>query len=182
MNPVLLSLMKHPDREPRLTPEDFKQSGFETYLNETPGYADATRAAIELAKLRGMDLVVADSDGYHPGAEVARLARTDFPGMVLPYRRNIGVQSWAYSLLFSAWTLQRVKDATGGLYRLSLPLMERLPALKSDDMTVHVEMLKTVQALKSPLYQYPYDAGKNEKEGSKRTVRYQWKLMGALFR
>ena len=140
---ALVSLMSHPEREPKvLIPADAR---YESYVNRTPNYADAYRAAIGRAVEGRMDLVTADTDGYHPPDEIVRLAAGDFgegPALVLPYRENIGFQSKTFSLVFSLLEGRRVRDATGGLCRLSLGLMESLPPLRARDMTVHIEILK----------------------------------------
>ncbi|MDG6909392.1 MAG: hypothetical protein JRN08_03390 [Nitrososphaerota archaeon] len=178
-----MSLMCHPDREPRI--ELAQDGSYELFENRTPNYAEAYRVAIARAAERGMDLVTADTDGYHPPAEITRLALSEFgdgPVLVLPYRVNIGFQSKAYSLGFSLLARRRVRDATGGLCRLSLELMKSLPPLKSTDMTVHIEILRHALQSKARLVQYGYRSGTNDESESRRTSHYQWKLLKAALR
>ena len=183
MSRVLVSLMCHPDREPRIAvPEG---DGYELFVNKTPNYADAYRFAMARAVEGRMDLVTADTDGYHPPAEVAKLAAGDFGEgalLVLPFRENLGFQSKTYSYLFSALMRRRVKDATGGLCRLSLDFMRSLPPLESKDMTVHIEILKHALKPGARLIQYGYRSGPNDEAESKRTHHYQLKLLAAIFR
>jgi len=70
-----------------------------------------------------------------------------------------------------------IRDVTGGLYRLSYGLIEKLPLLRSRDMTVHVEILKFVRNLAADVVQYGYEAGLNEKRESRRTGFNQFKLL-----
>jgi hypothetical protein len=174
--------MCHPDREPKIVvPNDER---YELFVNKTPNYADAYRFAITRALEGGMDLETADTDGYHPAGEIAKLAIGEFDEgayLVLPYRENIGPQSNAYSYLFSAIMGKRVKDATGGLCRLSLDLMRSLPPLKSKDMTVHIEILKHALKSGARLVQYGYLSDPNDEAESRRTSHYQFKLLAAIF-
>lgn len=184
MRRALVSLMCHPDRKPRI--EVNEGAGYEVFVNRTPNYADAYRFAIGKALESGADLVTADSDGYHPSTEVVKLAQGDFyrdePALVLPYRENMGVQSSSFSLLFSLVKRRRVRDATGGLCRLSHELMVGLPQLKAKDMTVHIEILAYSLRTHAKLVQYGYLAGDNDEAESKRTAHYQLKLLGAMLR
>ena len=161
-------------------------AGYEAFVNRTPNYADAYRFAIAKALGSGMDLVTADTDGYHPPAEVAKLAQGTFyqdePALVLPYRRNLGGQSRSYSLLFSLVRRRRVRDATGGLCRLSYELMAGLPPLSSKDMTVHIQILDHVLRTGAKLVQYGYESGANDESESRRTPHYQLKLLLATLR
>jgi hypothetical protein len=174
--------MCHPERVPKIVvPDDDR---YELFVNKTPNYADAYRFAITRAVEGGMDLETADTDGYHPAAEIAKLAVAGFDDgayLVLPYRENIGFQSRAYSHLFSALMGKKVKDATGGLCRLSLDLMRSLPPLKSKDMTVHIEILKHALKSGARVIQYGYLSDPNDDEESKRTSNYQLKLLAAIF-
>ena len=183
MERALISLMCHPEREPKIDiPPDAR---FESFVNKTPNYADAYRYAIGRALDARMDLVTADTDGYHPPAEIVKLATGDFgegPALVLPYRENIGLQSKTYSLLFSLVARKRIHDSTGGLCRLSLDLMKSLPPLKSTDMTVHIEILKHALKSRARIVQYGYSSSANDETESRRTSHYQWKLLGAMFR
>ena len=153
-------------------------------VNRTPNYADAYRFAIEKAVSSGMDLVTADTDGYHPEAEILKLTvgsyHGDEPALVLPFRYNLGVQSKSFSLLYSILKRRRVRDATTGLCRLSHSLMVGLPPLKSKDMTVHIEILNFAIRTKALIAQYGYTSGDNDRTGSNRTAYYQWKLLGAI--
>ena len=180
---ALLSLMCHPEREPKIqVPLDER---YEQFVNKTPNYAEAYRQAIARAVDGGMDLVTADTDGYHPPAEIARLAAGEFGEgayLVLPYRENIGFQSKSFSLFFSALERRRVRDATSGLCRLSLDLMKSLQPLKSADMTVHIEILKHALRSGARLVQYGYISSANDEAESRRTTHYQLKLLGAAFR
>lgn len=180
MSRALVSLMCHPERAPKV---ELPPGGeYESFVNRTPNYADAYREAIIMAVGREMDLVTADTDGYHPVDEIVKLATGDFgegAALVLPYRENIGVQSKSFSLFFSALRMRRVKDATGGLRRLSLPLMKSLPPLKATDMTVHIEILRYVLSSGARLVQYGYLSGENDTKGSRRTSHYQLKLVKA---
>lgn len=183
MAKVLVSLMCHPERDPRIAVPD--DDSYDQFVNRTPNYADAYRVAIARAIEKNADLVTADTDGYHPAAEVVKLARGEFGEgafLVLPYRENLGFQSNLYSYVFSALVGRRVRDATGGLCRLSLSFMRSLPPTKAEDMTVHIEILK--QALKSGarLVQYGYLSGVNDREESRRTSHYQLKLLMAALR
>ena len=180
---AFVSLMCHPEREPKIAvPADER---YEVYVNKTPNYADAYREAIAKAMRGGMDLVTADTDGYHPPGEIARLAAGDFGGgpfLVLPYRENIGIQSKSFSLFFSLLERRRVRDSTSGLCRLSLDLMRSLPPLKAVDMTIHIEILKHALRSGARLVQYAYLSSANDEAESKRTRYYQLKLLGAAFR
>ncbi|MDG6985972.1 MAG: hypothetical protein JRM73_04410 [Nitrososphaerota archaeon] len=183
MERVLVSLMCHPDREPKIDVPS--GDGFESFVNRTPNYADAYRYAIGRALDAGADLVTADTDGYHPPAEIVKLASGGFgegPALVLPYRENIGLQSKSYSLLFSLVAWRRIRDSTGGLCRLSLDLMKSLPPLKAADMTVHIEILKHALKSRARIVQYGYTSSANDETESRRTSNYQWKLLGAMFR
>jgi hypothetical protein len=179
----LVSLMCHPERDPKISvPEDGR---YESFVNRTPNYAEAYRHAIGRAIDEGLDLVTADTDGYHPPAEIVKLATADLgegPVLVLPYRKNIGFQSKAYSVFFSVLEMRRIRDATGGLCRLSLELMKSLPALKSEDMTVHIEILKHAAKSGARIVQYGYLSSANDEAESKRTRHYQLRLIGAAFR
>jgi hypothetical protein len=175
--------MCHPEREPKIAvPNDER---YELLLNQTPNYADAYRFAVTRAIEGGMDLETADTDGYHPAAEIAKLAIGEFGEgayFVLPYRKNIGFQSNSYSYLFSLLMGRRVKDATGGLCRLSIDLLRSLPPLKSKDMTVHIEILKHALKSGARLVQYGYLSDPNDEAESRRTSNYQLKLLAAIFR
>ena len=180
---TLVSLMCHPEREPKIdVPQD---AAYELYVNRTPNYAEAYKQAIAMALERGTDLVTADTDGYHPAAEIAKLATGEFGGgafLVLPYRENIGFQSKSFSYFFSLLERRRVRDSTSGLCRLSLGLMRSLPPLKAADMTIHVEILKHALKSGARLVQYGYLSSANDEEESRRTRHYQLKLLGAAFR
>lgn len=183
MRRTLVSLMCHPEREPKieLPPGD----AYVQFLNKTPNYAQAYRDGIAKAVEGGMDLVTADTDGYHPPAEIVKLATGDFgegPVLVLPYRENIGVQSKAFSMLFSLLEGNRIRDSTGGLCRLSLELMKGLPTLRSSDMTIHIEILKLALKSKARIVQYGYLSEVNDEAGSRRTSHYQLKLLAAILR
>ena len=181
MKKALVSLMCHPERTPKI--EVPPGDGYEVFVNRTPNYANAYRLAMARAVDGGMDLVTADTDGYHPPAEILKLAgeafNVDGPALVLPYRDNIGIQSKSYSLFFSLIELRRIKDATGGLCRLSNALLLSLPPLKSEDMTVHIEILRHALGSGAKLVQYPYVSDANDPAGSRRTRHYQWKLLKA---
>jgi len=184
MRKVLVSLMCHPERTPGIQiPEG---EGYEVFVNRTPNYANAYKLAIGKAIEGGMDLVTADTDGYHTPAEILKLATGTFyedgPALVLPYRKNIGIQSRSFSLLFSIIKRKRIKDATGGLCRLSSQLMQSLPPLKSEDMTIHIEILKRAIASGAKIIQYPYVPEANDRAGSRRTSHYQLKLLKATLK
>jgi hypothetical protein len=183
MRRVLLSLMCHPERAPKIEiPPDER---YESLINRVPNYADAYRVALTRAVEEEMDLVTADTDGYHPPAEIVKLATADFgegAELILPYRTNLGFQSKAYSMLFSVLERRRVRDATGGLCRLSLELMKSLPPLRSVDMTVHIEILKDALKSGARLVQYGYLSASNDEAESRRTAHYQIKLLQAAFR
>ena len=183
MRKALLSLMCHPQRRPKIeVPPDDR---YEAFVNRTPNYADAYRLAISRAVSGGMDLATADTDGYHPAAEVVKLAVGEFgvgPALVLPYRTNIGFQSKAYSYFFSVLEGRRIRDTTGGLCRLSLELMESLPPLRSTDMTVHIEILKHALRTGARVVQYGYLSGANDEAESRRSSHYQLRLLRAAFR
>jgi hypothetical protein len=173
---VLVSLMCHPDRQPAITIPD--AVGYEAFVNRTPNYGEAVKLAIRTAVEKRSDLVLADSDGYHPVPEIVRLASAQGDAtreyhIIKPYRINIGFQSWAYSQFYSMLR-SRVRDVTGGLYRLSWEFMMPLPPLRSKDMTIHVELLK--KAGRS-VFQYGYVAGENDPANSKRTEHFQLKLL-----
>ena len=180
---ALVSLMCHPEREPKVQlPPDER---YDAFVNRVPNYADAYRAAIARAKEEGVDLVTADTDGYHPVGEIAKLATGDFgegPALVLPYRENIGFQSRSFSLFFSMVGRRRVRDATGGLCRLSLDFMQSLPPLRSKDMTVHIEILRHAAKSGARLVQYGYRSSSNDEAESKRTPHYQLKLIWATLK
>jgi len=180
---VFVSLMCHPERSPAVVvPEG---EGLEVLLNRTPNYADAYRFAISKAMAEGMDLVTADTDGYHPEMEILKLAQASFGDgqyLVLPFRENIGIQSKTYSLFYSLVKRKRIRDATSGLRRLSYDFMATLPNLSSRDMTIHIEILNHALRTKAEIIQYGYESGVNDEAGSKRTAHYQWKLLKAAFR
>lgn len=180
MRKVLVSLMCHPEREPKI--EVPGGEGYEVFVNKTPNYADAYRAAIGRALEGGTDLVTADTDGYHPPAEIVKLATGDFgegPLLVLPYRENIGIQSKTFSWFFSLLERTKIRDSTGGLCRISYEMMGSLPPLKSADMTIHIEILKHAVATGTRVVQYGYRSDANDEAGSRRTSHYQLKLLGA---
>lgn len=177
---VIVSLMCHPERSPKIDVPPGE--GYEVMLNRTPNYADAYRFAIGEALTRGADLVTADTDGYHPVSEVVKLASDDFgegPALVLPYRENLGFQSNSYSLFFSLVWRKRIRDATGGLVRMSNELLRGFPPLKSPDMTIHIEILKLALHTGARVVQYGYLSDANDAAGSRRTSRYQLKLLKA---
>jgi hypothetical protein len=178
---VLVSMMCHPERSPRIDVPT--GAGYEVFVNRTPGYADAYRVAIAKAVERRMDLVTADTDGYHPASEVVKLATGSFyeggAALVLPYRTNIGFQSKSFSFFFSLVERKRVRDSTSGLCRLSLDFMQSLPVLRSPDMTIHIEILKQAIKTGAKLVQYGYLAAANDPGGSRRTAHYQLKLLKA---
>jgi hypothetical protein len=183
MRRVLVSLMCHPERTPQVViPEG---DGYEVFVNRTPNYADAYRFAIAKAVSSGMDLVTADTDGYHPEEEILKLTRGSFygdePALVIPFRDNLGIQSKAFSLFYSLMKRRRVRDTTSGLCRLSHALMAELPPLASVDMTVHIEILSFAIRTRAQIPQYSYTSGPNDRAGSKRTTNYQWKLFRAAF-
>ncbi|MDG6988493.1 MAG: hypothetical protein JRN21_04115 [Nitrososphaerota archaeon] len=180
---ALVSLMCHPEREPKIQlPPDGR---YDAFVNRIPNYAEAYRAAIARAMDEGADLVTADTDGYHPPGEIAKLAAGDFgegPVLVIPYRENIGIQSRSFSLFFSLIGRRRVRDATGGLCRLSLDFMRSLPPLRSDDMTVHIEILRHAAKSGAKLVQYGYLASSNDEAESRRTAHYQLRLIWAALK
>lgn len=183
MRPVLVSLLCHPERDPKVVLPDGE--GYQVFVNKTPNYAEAHRVAIARAVAAGMDLVTADTDGYHPEAEILKLTagsyHGDEPALVLPFRTNLGIQSKAFSLFYSVVKRKRVRDATSGLCRLSYGLMVALPPLKSVDMTVHIEILNFALKARAKIVQYGYASSANDASGSKRTANYQWKLLKATF-
>lgn len=182
-NKVLVSLMCHPERTPKIEVPPGER--YEAFVNKTPNYAEAYRVAIGMALERGTDVVTADTDGYHPVREVVKLAEGDFgegPSLVLPYRENIGIQSKSFSYFFSAVVRRRIRDSTGGLCRMSYGFLRTLPPLKSVDMTVHIEILKHAISSGSKIVQYGYVSDFNDPAGSRRTSNYQWKLVKAAFR
>ena len=183
MSRALVSLMCHPERSPKFNIPPGEK--YETFVNKTPNYAEAYRVAIRRALEEGMDLVTADSDGYHPLVEIVKLA-TGAPGieegdLVLPFRTNIGVQSKSFSFFFSLAERRRIRDATGGLCRFSHQFMHSLPTLKSGDMTIHIEVLKYAIRSRATIVQYGYLSGPNEEAESRRTSHYQLKLLKATF-
>jgi hypothetical protein len=181
MSKVLVSLLCHPERQARVMLEATPL--YDVELNTASGYANAVRQSMEHAIGLESDLVLADTDGYHPREEIQRLATFDGePAFLKPFRDNIGFQSKAYSYLWSAVHLTSVKDVTGGMYRMSLEFMKSLPALRSKDMTIHVEILNRAVRAGVKVEQYPYKAAANDSENSKRTKHYQLKLLKALTR
>ncbi|MDG6901535.1 MAG: hypothetical protein JRM80_06195 [Nitrososphaerota archaeon] len=183
MRKALISLMCHPERSPKL--EVPPGDGYEAFVNRTPNYAAAYRTAIGMALEKGMDLVTADSDGYHPASEIVKLATGEYyeggEALVLPYRTNLGFQSKLFSYFFSLVERRRIRDATGGLCRFSYDLMRSLPSLAPEDMTVHVEILKHALKSGAKIVQYGYLSGANERAESRRTSHYQLKLLKAAF-
>ena len=179
---MLVSLMCHPEREPKI--EVPPGPGYEAFVNRTPNYADAYRAAIARAVRSEMDLVTADTDGYHPVDEIVKLATGSFytegPAIVLPYRENLGWQSNFYSYFFSLIERRRVRDATAGLCRFSLDFMRSLPPLRAPDMTIHIEILKHAVRSGAKLVQYGYRSAANDPAESRRTAHYQLKLLKAV--
>lgn len=184
MRDVLVSLMCHPERRPRV--EIPSGEGYEVFVNRTPNYANAYRLAVERAVEEEKDLVTADTDGYHPVEEILKLATgafyADGPVLVLPFRENLGFQSKAFSLFFSVANWRRIRDATSGLCRLSYELMRSLPPLTSTDMTVHIEILRHSIRSGARIVQYGYVSSANDPAESKRTAHYQWKLVKATLR
>ena len=176
--------MCHPERDPRVVLPDGE--GYEVFVNKTPNYAEAYRVAMAKAVSSGMDLVTADTDGYHPLAEILRLAlepvHGERPALVLPFRENLGIQSRAFSSFYSLAKRRRVRDATTGLCRLTYELLQSLPPLKAADMTIHIEILNFAIRTHADIIQYGYTSGANDRAGSKRTANYQWKLLKAMFR
>ncbi len=172
---TLVSLMCHPEREPAVA-----ISG-DCFVNKEKGYGNAVRFAIRKALEERKDLVLADTDGYHPAAEIERLAALPCSwALVKPFREDIGFQSKVYSALYSYAKGQRVRDATGGLYRMSYSLMNSLPILTAEDMTINIEILNHAVERKVSFLQYGYLPGKNDRAGSKRTQHYQMKLLRAI--
>ena len=178
---VLVSLLCHPERETKVSlPEN---PAYAVEINRTEGYANAVRGAITRAIDLDADLVFADTDGYHPAKEIERLATfVSAADMVKPYRGNIGFQSKVFAYLWSALHRRSVKDVTGGMYRMSNAFLKSLPPLKSDDMTIHIEILNFAARRGGTIEQYPYEPAENDREDSKRTRQYQLKLLGALRR
>jgi len=181
LNRVLVSLLCHPEREPKISlPEN---PAYVVEINRTSGYADAVRAGIRRAIELDSDLVIADTDGYHPAREIERLATLSTGAdLVKPYRNNIGFQSNVFTYLWSGTHMKSVKDVTGGMYRMSNKFLRSLPPLKSDDMTIHVEILNIAARRGATIQQYPYESAMNDRENSKRTRNYQLKLLSALRR
>ena len=181
LSKVLVSLLCHPEREPKVTlPEN---PAYVVEINRTAGYANAVRAGIRHATDLNSDLVIADTDGYHPASEIERLATISTGAdVVKPYRTNIGFQSNVYTYLWSGTHMKSVKDVTGGMYRMSNKFLRSLPPLKSEDMTIHVEILNIAARTGAAVQQYPYESARNDREASKRTRHYQLKLLGALRR
>ena len=180
MNTVIVSLMCHPDNDVKI---ELPSGDFDCFLNKERGYGNAVRHGIKVAVGERKDIVFADTDGYHPPSEIRRLANL-CPGegsyIVKPYRENLGFQSKVYSSLYSAVKGKEVRDATGGLYRLSLDFMDSLPALASEDMTIGIEILNHAIRKRVPIIQFPYHAAENDREISKRTNGYQRKLLKAM--
>jgi len=178
---VLVSLLCHPEREPKVSLAE--NPAYVAEVNRTQGYGNAVRVGVRHAVDLGSDLVLADTDGYHPAKEIEHLAtivtRAD---IVKPYRSNIGFQSKVYAYLWSGIHMKSVKDVTGGMYRMSNAFLRSLPPLKSDDMTVHIEILNIATRKGATIEQYPYEPAVNDMENSKRTSNYQLKLLGALRR
>ena len=182
MTGVLVSLLCHPEREPKIEVPSGK--GYETFVNRTPNYAEAYRVAIARAVKGGMDLVTADTDGYHPVAEIVKLATGYYyeggSALVLPYRENLGFQSKFFSYFFSLVERKRIRDATSGLSRFSLDFMRSLPPLRASDMTIHIEILKHAIRSDAKLVQYGYQSAANDPAESRRTAHYQLKLLKAV--
>lgn len=176
---TIVSLMCHPQNAPAIALQ-----GLRFFVNLTPGYGNAVRYAIGTALDLDADLIIADSDGYHPPSEISRLAGLSFPDapsmLIKPYRNNIGFQSKNYSLLYSLVKFKHIRDATGGLYRMNNRFMRDLPALKARDMTVNIEILSHAIQSDASIMQYGYDPGQNNRAISKRTNQYQFKLLKAL--
>ena len=181
LNKVLVSLLCHPEREPKFSlPEN---PAYVVEVNKTSGYGNAVRAAIRRAIDLDSDLVIADTDGYHPAREIERLATVNTGAdIVKPYRSNIGFQSNVFTYLWSGTHMKSVKDVTGGMYRMSNAFLRSLPPLKSDDMTIHIEILNIAVRRGATIQQYPYESASNDRENSNRTKHYQLKLLGALRR
>jgi hypothetical protein len=181
LNRVLVSLLCHPERAPKVSLPD--NPSYVVEVNKTRGYAEAVREAIRHAIELDSDLVIADTDGYHPAKEIEHLATMSTDAdMVKPYRNNIGSQSNVYTYLWSGTHMRSVKDVTGGMYRMSNRFLRTLPPLKSDDMTIHIEILNIASRKGATIRQYPYESAMNDKENSRRTRHYQLKLLGALRR
>jgi hypothetical protein len=176
---TLLMLMCHPKRSPKIAiPEG---DGYKVFLNQLPGYASGYKEGIKMAMAAEQDLVIADTDGYHPADEIVKLARapmpTGVPSILKPYRTNIGVQSKVFSWFFSAVGGSRVKDATGGMYKMNLEFLKAMKPLKSNDMTIHIEILQQAARMGALVTQYGYNAALNDRKNSKRTKGYQLKLL-----
>jgi len=181
LSKVLVSLLCHPEREPKVSIAE--NPAYVVEINRTRGYANAVRLGIGHAIDLDADLVFADTDGYHPAREIERLATvTTSADMVKPYRSNIGFQSKVFAYLWSGIHMKSVKDVTGGMYRVSNSFLRSLPPLKSDDMTIHIEILNIATRRGATIEQYPYESAENDRENSKRTRHYQLKLLGALRR
>jgi len=182
MRPVLVNLMCHPVRDPKITVPDGE--GYTVFMNRRPNYAAAFVYAMKTAVDKWMDMVIADTDGYHPVEEIVKLARYPMPekGMMLvkPFRENIGFQSDFFSMIYSTSVGRRVKDSTGGMYKMSYDLMKGLGPLQASDMTIHIEILNRALSLGAKVVQYGYTAGLNDRKNSKRTSQYQLKLLREL--
>lgn len=185
MNNVLISLNCHQDRNPSFVlPVD---NDYSYFINKTPKYGEALKFAIKKAIDSNCDIVFADTDGYHPPSEIIKLAKFTYTGsslfyIIKPYRSNIGFQSQIFSYLYSLYNLRYIHDPTGGLYRLSLEFMKSLPSLKSNDMTIHIEVLKHVLHSSTKIIQYPYISGSNDRLNSKRTKYFQLKLLWRMLK
>lgn len=184
---TLVSLMTHKDRLPNIYVETV--NGGEVWINTTEGYGWAVENAIRRALELGYNLVLADTDGYHPVCEINELVeRIDAVNpksnvLIKPFRENIGSQSFVFEKMFSL-RFGRFLDPSGGLYALSNSLLNILPECTSPDMTVHIEILKNIFKLRRTriieIDQYSYTAGLNDKFNSKRTKNYQYKLFKTL--
>lgn len=203
---VLVSLMRHPEKTSLITPDMFAGiDDVEVFTNTKTGYANAVKFAIGAAIGKKCHLIIADTDGYHPvrtiteliglakGLDFTRVPTAvydaglghmwkDGLAMVKPYRANIGIQSEFFSFIYDIRYLTGVRDVTGGMYLMSYEFMCALGALESEDMTIHVEIMTRALRMDCPVLQRPYRAGTNPRENSKRTKRYQLKLLGAIFR
>jgi hypothetical protein len=177
--------MCHPKRDPAIKIES--GASYEVFVNKYPNYGDAVRLVINVARWSGRDLLLADTDGYHPPEEIRRLAQAAYGTrhplvLIKPYRSNIGIQSLLFTQFYSFLNGKNINDATGGFYRLSNGLLQRLPPLKARDMTINLEILGAAIRLKAMLFQYPYMPGRNDAAHSKRPKNYQYKLLRRTLR
>jgi hypothetical protein len=178
MTKTLISLMCHPDNKPAI--QMWTTADYDVLYNREPGYANAIRYAINFARQRSYDLVIADADGYHPVREIERIAKMPVDEVIKPQRYDIGIQSRVFSVMFSLKFGVDVADVSGGFIKISRGVLPFLPPLVAVDNRIWVEIMAWV-VQNCSFFEPIYHTGRNDVEHSHRPGNYQWKLFRSLW-